>query len=100
MRRPAAQNPEVYIPALPSTVVRSADAVPFDPASRTTLANPRQMGGDAVAEGAPERVAVSDVVDLAVVLDDHVPVREAVPDWVTVGDEVDMAVVLDDHVPV
>ena len=80
MRKPASQEPAVYMPWVPDVSVDSGGVEPDGPDSGRTLASPRQMGG----------------VDVGVRVADELRVWEGVTDGVTLS----VAVLEGDGVPV
>jgi hypothetical protein len=92
--KPAAQDPDVYMPGLPDDATASAGIEPLGPVSETTLASPRQMGG--VADG--ERVRVDAAVCAAV--EGGVRVLVTVAEGVPVAVAEGVPVAVEDAVPV
>ena len=58
--KPAAQEPDVYMPGVPSASVERGGAEPATPESGRTLASPRQMGGLDVVVGVSDGVRLPD----------------------------------------
>lgn len=111
--KPVAQLPAVYMPGVPAASVERGGAEPTAPASGRTLASPRQMGGEGVAERVAGGLRLRELLPVPKLVGDTLGVSERdveplpvpVPDvdslseLVWLGVELRLAVALDEGAP-
>ena len=86
--KPAAQEPDVYMPGVPDASMERGGAEPAGPDSGRTLVSPRQMGGVDVVLGVSDGVHVPDALPVAVRVSEELPVAVRVSDELPVPDRV------------